>query len=282
MKNKYFFFCLLSLFFSSCEQREDIDFEVPFEGEKLVIYGLISNDFLPQVFVYKSQDVLTQTPDISVSGVSARLHSGIEIVQNFAFIGDIGKTTEQIEFDTHYNIAVQRGDEIITSTQIKLPEIVRITSSDYSFFPDSTRATFSFSFLDPATENDKYDYHIIKKSEGEIMEEAAFLGGNSFGFGASLSDDNFNGETEKVTIEEDLRIPIFDGFELVGVKLVDEIIVKLYHLSPEITQFNESIDDNRGGLGNQFSGQNPPYSNLSDGYGYFGAVTVDSIVINLE
>lgn len=281
MKKKNLFFCLFILFFLSCDQRKDIDFDIPFEGEKLVVYGIISNDFLPRVTVYKSNDILTEEPDFSVSGVSASLLSEDEITQSFVFTEDTGETAEQIDFEKSYRISVQKGEGIITSDEVIIPEIVQITDFESNIFPDSSSVSFTFSFLDPATKGNEYNYQIIKKSEGEILAASDFNRVDELDLRGSISDEDFNGQRKVFVLEEKLRFPIFEDGELIGVQVLDEIIIKLYHFSPEIIQFNASLDNNSNSLGNQFSGQNPPYSNLSGGYGYFGAVAVDSVVINL-
>ncbi len=279
MRNISLFFILFLL--SSCTRSNEINFTIPFEGEKLVIYGIISNDFLPRVTIYKSNDILTEEPDFSVSGVSADLLSAGELPQSFTFTEDMGETEEQIDVEKFYSISVQRGVEIITSNEVKLPEIIRITDFEATVFPDSSNVSFSFSFLDPDTKGNEYIYQIIKKSEGEIIAESNFNSVDKLDLKGSIPDEDFNGQIKTFTLEESMRFPIFEGFEIVGVQMLDEIIIKLYHVSSEITQFNESLDNNSNALGNQFSGQNPPYSNLSGGYGYFGAVAMDSVVINL-
>ena len=269
------FLFLLSTYFWSCERQKNVEFQLPFEGEKLVVYGLISNENFPKLKVYRTQSILAESPNYYLSNIKAELYENSSFVDTFYFLQDCGSIATTISFDKKYSIFVEHNHLSVTSESIQLPPLIEIDTFSYHIAQDSSFLNILFSFTDIASTANYYTYSITKKRNGQIVEQKAA------NFQALIADENFNGIQNEIFLTESLRIPIFDDLELIDVVSPDEIIVKLYHVSKEVFLFHQSLKANSGELGNQYSEQNPPWTNINGGYGYFGAYRVDSLKIRL-
>ena len=256
---------LLSM--TACERSKQVDFDFPFEGEKLVVYALITNDSHPIIEVYRTQPVLQNNSNTTLTNVTASIFEKGKELAVFDFNENIGRALVDIKANKSYSISVAHKELEVYSDNITLPKFIELDSVPYRVSKDSARINFSLAFQEPKNEMNYYAYAFTKKLNGEIIEQ------QEANLGALLVDEAI----KKITFEEKLKVPnIF--LDLVQ---ADEIIVKLYHVSPSIQKYYESVYNNRGGLGEQLSEQNPAWTNIQGGYGYFGGVSVDSVVIKL-
>lgn len=119
-------------------------------------------------------------------------------------------------------------------------------------------------FSDPTVEENYYYGSIVKMKNGEIIDPTLPK------FWGLKADQEILDSPKSLFLQENINI-----------NQVDELVVKFYHLSPEFDFFYERAFENNLNLGNQFSNQLPPWTNIIGGYGFIGAYQVDSLTIQL-
>lgn len=263
--------CLILI--TACEREKEIDLTIPFEGEKLVVYGLISNATYPRLEVYHTRPVdAVDVPELGP--VTALIRDEDENVHPFFFEGNVGSSLITTHPEKMYSVSVMQGSLSVVSTPVTIPPVVAIDTVQLGYSVDSTSVTLSVYFDDPPDEENYYGFSITKMKGGEIVEEG------EVNLRTLLSDEDFNGQRYRILMEEGLRIPVINSdFQLIRVDTVEAMYVKLFNVSPHVYDFYESIRDNGGELGNQYAEQTPLRGNIIDGYGYFGGAAVDSFYL---
>lgn len=258
---------------TSCELIETRPFELPFSGGSPVVYGLMGSDDTLSVSLYETQAVLDyDTLEVPVSGSIQLLEEGQSVLST-EVVANHKKIPFAARQGASYALSVEVGGQTINSAPVLSPRVIPVDTCSLQFDADSTRVVLGITFQDPPEQNDYYTARVLKKYQGEVIER------EERSFRNLISDQSFNGSSHTITKSIKLGVWIFDGFELVDRFLADELVVLLYRVSEPVYLFYESLDKNNGEIGNQFSNQTPPYSNLSDGYGFFGTYAVDSMTV---
>jgi len=254
----------------SCQQRKNIDFEIPFEGEKLVVYSVIGNNFDSYLNVYRSVPVLIDSPSVALEGIEAVIYADGETFMTIPFNENIGEVSTIFEEDKTYTLEVKHEELSVLSEPIEIPQKIEIDSFTVSLNADSSRVTYriyfypsdhSLEYVEARTDFYSNGQKIKLRTDGDLlMEEPDSLMNNLVIASRSQEIDTGDENFQPVTI--------------------DKVVAKLYHYSPARNIFRESTVG--GGLlgdADPYTEPTPPISNIIDGYGYFSAVNVDSIVI---
>lgn len=260
---------IIALFFipllQSCEQNKEIDFDIPFEGEKIVLYGYITPDTFPYIEVLKTQPVIQETPDYEPEpeNVIALLYEEDILIDTFVLpfpesaIWIAPHTVIKPNLD--YRISVESEELEVLSEPVQTPEKVIIDSLAYEFAADSSEIFMQVFLTDPNPQKENYYFvNYTKFKNGEKLNR------NPLAFRSSLSDTELEISPNSLIREES----IVDA---------DEIVIKLYHVSEEFVLFYDRAYGNEDQLGNQHSTQLPPWTNVNGGYGVVGSYQVDSI-----
>jgi len=265
---KYITYCIIIcfIFCSACEQIKDTEYELPFEGEVLTMYGFISEDFsIAQV--YKTQPVLTSTDvrEFNVEPVKINLLQNNSLLDTFTFIEN-----GHYEYDyaltqnNNYRIETSWNDLTVSSENIYIPSTMEMDSFRYTIDTDNNNISIEFSFQDIEGDN-YYDYTVEKYSEGERIlsdgEDSLYF------FNGVFADEDFKSERKQFLLNENTQIVQFDEDFNVTIIDCDSIVVTLYTLSEEIFLFYESNKNNDGDLGAAAANAEPLWSNIEGGYG---------------
>ena len=269
-------FLLSVVLFFACERRTDIDFNLPYQAPQYVVYAILSTENKVDISILKTEAVNADTPDFTIDEIftiTMTLPSGEEVMT----------TTEQgqallqtpVSEGDFYTICFKSEEVEIRAAPVQIPERVNITDVEVISAPDSSRAEIKFTFSDLPGSGDRYEYLITPFKQGNPIET------DQDNLVRRINDEDYVNEEIQIVAEQKTEFPIFTNNEFNGLMRADALLIKLHKLSPEIIRFEESLQNNSAQLGNRFSEQNPPYTNLSEGYGFVGAIAVDSIMIEL-
>lgn len=260
--------------FSACERLKESDVILPFEGDKMVIYGRFNEDKATIEVTQNQLALANDTVDFNWNlPLSASLKENGKIVEDFEFESNIGNLNYEFQLDSLYTIEVSSENFEVFSEPVNLLAQPQINNLNYALDADTSEIIIDFRFLDTDEGKNYYSYNIIQKSEGEIIEQRR----HEF---AIFDDSDFNLSDKAITYRiERLEKVIFENYQLIGRVQIDEIIVKLYHHNPAIFEFYESIKDSN--LGGTFTEQKPLVSNINNGYGFWSCAVADSVIISL-
>lgn len=259
----------ISIILMGCQRDKNLDFEIPFEGEKLSIYGCVSNEKSPKLEIYKTQAPLGSIDSVFIQNpenIIALLIEDGTVIDTFRYTGN--KWEWKIEnyitaASHHYSIQVIYEDQEYSSLPVMIPQEIPIDSFDYQYSDNIFNARIFFS--DPPNELNYYYPFMTKLKDGALVGQIILPG-----FWRAETDDEILGSPKSFFLEDEFNN-----------EQVDEVIIKLFHISPEFSSFYNRIFENDDNLGNQHSNQLPPWSNIINGYGFIGAYYVDSIRIEL-
>jgi len=274
--NNYFVLIFLLFTFCHCEQWREVEVEIPFEGEKMVVYGTISNTGIARVEIWLTGDLNISQNISMVEGGTAEITNQDGQTFPLRFDENIGCVNIPISANNTYFLSATYQDLSVVSTEVVIPSTTSIMDYSIDFNGDSTELVIKTKFQDIEEDVNFYGYEIEKIENGVLIEKIPVDYNNL------ISDIDFNGIMDELLIQTKREVPIFDSDQqLIRLAYIDRLIVKLYSVSKDIDSFYTSIKNNNGEIGNQFSEQTPPVTNIINGYGYFGGIASDSIVIDL-
>lgn len=277
-KQTIFFLFSISILLTlnSCEQVKDIEYDLPFEGEKTVLYGFLSDVDSSIIQVYNSQAVSIDNPDFTVENAEVNIFEDGNLIQNLNFQNNkpVLKYFYPHNTESNYSIEVRRDDELSQSETFQLSPSIGIDSLTYVTSEDETAVDISFYFMD-TEESNYYSYSVEKYFEGErvLEREGSDLDERFLGV---FSDEDFkNLSKEIVLLDEDLQVFRLDeNFNFIGVVDIDSLVVNLFTLSEEFFLRRKSeLDNDEGDIGRANSPNEAVWSNVNNGYGFVGGVS---------
>ncbi len=255
-------FCWGILSFIACEREKKLTFEIPFEGEKLVVYGYLNEDGTSEIEVYKSQPVgddFINSP-LPFSEIKAQLLSLNGDSVPYYFDKNKGKCLLTGSLGADYTLAVQADGLSVTSSTVSLPTKVKIDSVLYTFSLDSANISMRIFFTPPTGITGYYAMGVDKIISDSIVESMDF---------------------KAVVVSTDNVLSPYELDRKIYRRDADKFVVKFYSLSHHVYDFYESVRQNSGEFGSHISDKTPLWTNIIGGYGFFATATADTVVIQL-
>lgn len=271
-------FALALLALSSCDEKiYGIEFDVPFEGEKLVVYGVITNVSDPSMTVYRTKDPLEGGPTEILSDIKATLIDNDEITTSFNFEENVGNCPVEVSIDKSYSIVVEHEDLIVHSSEVHLPNLVPIDSVIYYYNHDSSDVLFDVYFEDEPDLKNYYSYEI------RFFEDGVLKKVDGPGLDYIFAEDGIEIQNNKLTIEHLRYFPIYgENYSFQEAIYVSDVEISLFNVSKNIYESQESFYSNYSGIGEAFSEKNPTFTNINGGYGYWGAASISRFNLIVE
>lgn len=266
--------CLV--FLSACEHEKEIPFTMPFEGVRLVVYGVL-HDENHQIEVYRTQRSGYQSPPSILKNIEARMVDDIGNQVPFSFQNNKGNCDLALSSSRKYHVEVRHKDLFVTSETLSpLPKIA-IDSVTHYYKEDSSEVNISLFFTDPPSPHNFYQYQYnLYDAQGEFIQSKKLDLRNL------IHDTEFNGQSYSISIPQKITFPVFgENYVFLGVKKVQKIELVLLHISEHLHLFNQSIQSQDQDFSSQFVERPPPYSNIKEGYGYFVGMASDTAVVDL-
>lgn len=249
---------LILLFLSSCEREKALNFSPPFEGEKLVVYGILRPNGESKIEVYRTQAIDEDFPSGAIDGVDAFLINSDNDSMKYEFSGHIGTCYMPVDQGKEYYVSVRYKQLEVVSTKITQPIRPSLDSVKYVFLSDSSNLVLDVYFT-PNDSEGTYAYTIDKINSDTTISTKLFVP-NSIKSYASFAGD-FHVRRNEYFYE------------------LDSAIIKLHNLSTPAFDFYESLAYNNGDIGSAFSDKVPPKTNIIGGYGFFVLSATDSLVL---
>lgn len=272
---KSFYLTIIIILLIGCSDYEAIvnNYNYDYEGDKLVVHGFISTQDGIHVWVNKTRsplDTSHTTFDIPVKNVYLLVDDlplvELERIDNnyFSYNGDI-QQFENIKFSIIVNANCY--DEITSSNQI-IPNIPLIDSIKYVKNNQADDyLDFWFTDSDAFQNFFSYNYSLFFSGEEYIPKN------QDINNAPLLSDISFSGSQKHIRIDGNF-------YSING--LPDSIHINLYSLSEDYYNFLVSLRQNALNINDIFYRPIPIKSNMSNGYGVFGAYSYSTNTIIIE
>ena len=292
-----FLFCLLAMV--SC--TKDLGFDLPYEGDRLVLYGVLSPDSVATLRVSQTYPptgrymygrwILTAVVRLYEEGVlveQLRHQSDGRYVSESTFKPKPGKSY-------HY-IVSNAGFPDVQSLPERVPEPIRI---DRYQFDESIQAAVNpgvparkliCQFMDPEQPNDYYSLQLSGYSDGQPVavnsfgldrpdefEDGCGFRSNGQSNEYNLSDICFSGQTTAIRVGVELEGPVQPGGSNGS---VNKVVLTLRRANRGYFEYNRTFNANEGFL-LAFQPPQVRYSNVRGGYGIILTYSKDQVVINL-
>ncbi len=257
-------YLLIFIIFYSCEFEKNIDYDVYYPGDKIVVHGTINSKDGLRVFVKKtippdafdSNDVLTN-PVVWLRENDTDVVQLTPVTEYLFTLPD----NYMLNQNVLYSIRASSSNlqEVFSSGQA-LSEVVPIDSLRYR----------------PSVFQDKYVLDVFYTSSS--LDLSYFLKLDLYHNGDIIKTiPNFESNFEFIDVQYPDHLGLQQSTYRVGyLSEIDSIQVKLYSLSPDYTKFIKSYEDFTNTFGDPFYEYTyPVYSNIENGYGLFASYSYD-------
>jgi len=287
MKNIFFFICIICFFLSSC--FKELDFNLDFEGEKIVVRGTIS----PQdgVLIQVSRTLnpegtyFLDSLDIFLDNAIVKLYENDTFLQQITYSGENGfyrNETLNLKMEMDYHLTVEaEGFPSVSTKKISIPQLPKTTFNLISESEDEVRID-----IDLNDDSKTSYYQLIADGiyRGEIIELYAYFIGSyeqweicglvesSFSRGLHIPDDCFKDKIFLLptAIQTVYFQPPSDSSAFIESVKIEELTIKFRSIIKERYDFVLSTNVPED-VDNAF--REPPitFSNIIGGHGYFSA-----------
>lgn len=275
--------------FFSCQEKE-IELNIPFEGEKVVVEGRIFPNEPLKIRLYKTFDPDSEAINIELKAATVLLIENDSVIDTLEYLPEPGelflgslycsKTNFLPDFNDSYRIHVQApGLPTAQSAKIHFPEAPEIDNLTADL--DTAFNRFNLSL--------QLDAHNVTPQNAHLISVHAFYPLNNLtdtliNIFALPVDDRFI-QSDKIQVVLN-KIDLM--YRLLGpdnqfqrVQPHKQIVISLIVYSPGYKQYLEDIDNFMPEIGGFFPGGSIVSSNIEGGYGFFGAGNKDTIIIQL-
>ncbi|MCX7985403.1 MAG: DUF4249 domain-containing protein [Bacteroidales bacterium] len=267
---KIFFFCILTLSVVACEiQEKKINRQLPFEGERLVVYGIITTNKGVEVTVLKSLPLNCFSCPNTVNNAKVYLYENNELLTELISSDGINfYTSDEIKPSTQNSYYIEVTAPNLPKARSSTIQPIESPTIDTAYIKFENHLTIlSFSFFKPYSKTRYYNYAIeaLKKNGQKVDIRKKY-----FHYHSTMQINemgNIFRET-KFYIEKNN---------------ISNIKFFLFQIDEQIFKFLKSQYDFESTYDEPYSDMPfPIYSNISGGYGIFGSVGADSILLEIK
>ena len=303
--NNFLYFTFFTLLFASCDVVVDLD--IPEHQSVLVVNSILATDDSIKASISHSVGAF------DASTISYVNNAAVEVYEDGTLLGLMDETASEGElgsdYEYHFNQmptagktyayeithpeyeAVRAETKVPTEVQVTLPDVTLISEEDWG----ERHYRVRFSFNDAAEENFYRLRLIISSSYGTTFDyfesnDASIIASSGvqsdgvtfYGDEALFDDDLFNG------IEKEISFDLFDyKYYWFDVENEDETdLTFTLELSSVTESYYTYIKSLRAHFNNQdqflFAGEPVQvFTNIENGLGIFGAISIDTVTLKL-
>jgi hypothetical protein len=281
--------------------RRDIDYDLAYEGDRLVVNGLISPQQTAAVSVSRSNAPSGQAPpDLSVTGATVLLYENAVLLEQLVH-GQRGQYASPSGFkpragNAYFVQVTAPGLPPAQTALARVPNALQLESYSYrtglnSYLnPSEPAAEVEITLLDSAQTADYYQVEIAALYNGVARGVSTWLVGETEEAGqpcvrlnnssVTYRDDCFNGTTYRSIIGVETRgIVLQNGQEPVEVDY-QRLRVRVRRISADYYRYLETTDLNEG-IGLAFFEPTFQHANVEGGFGIWAAANEQELVFNL-
>ena len=268
------FFVLSIGWLVSCEVVSTRTVSLPTVSERLVVNGIVSNLGMG-VFVSKTAPVLEPSQASSLLEVTASLYKNGEKIEELSKEGGLYTSKTKWSYSSNHALQISHNSLGVASALLEaLPVVVPITSTSLSYNKDKSEATVLMYFKDIIGEN-YYAYKIVAEANG-----VPFISDHIYRvpFRNILTDADFESKEKEIEFRQFL---LKEGANNQRIK-ADKVRIYLYHLTKSTYNYYYSLNEYDSFNEDAFADISPIKNNISNGYGFVGACTIDTLTITLK
>ncbi len=266
----------MSLFFS-CEREKVISYDIPYDGDKLVLLAFMSAQEGITAYVTHTLPPAQQNkPAPIIEGASVKVfkdgHPLGSLLDQGA--GRFVSPSEMIFLDSsQYSLVLNApGFDDVSTPQINTIDVVALKDVEVISLNDSSNVQIAFSFLDPV---DSYG-NLYQVGLNRYDEQSNQLGSSDddfFDAFGSFPDTGFDGELYTSFISTNRTFE--DEYNVITP--IRSVELQVFSFSPEVIKYLESTFNYEGTHLSAWYEPLPIYNNISGGYGIFGAYSVAKV-----
>ncbi len=270
---------LLLMTLSACEQVRNIDFPLPYEGDRLVAYAFLSPEQPVNIFLYKTQPTFADSYQYRLSDATVSLQQSQEAPWLLAPGENSYLSPEDyrpVVGQTYTLRASVPGIPAIEGRASDWPSPVEIQQVSYGIDPDSNQIQLQVTWTDPPGP-DYYFVEAIRYRADTAYQRSGTGLRNTWGPTQAFSDTLSNGILSR---NFELSISTCGKIGTSTFLPCDRVEVVLYHVSKPVFLLFKSISEgNNAVIGSWNSPDAPLYSNIDGGYGAIGTFTADTVEV---
>lgn len=270
MKNS--FFLIVLIFFSACKLTSEREFDVPFEGKKLVTIGFIGADKGVETYVTSTVPTINGKQD-SLSDVVVNLYENEVLVNTLKLDSGLYKTSAnfKVKEDKTYRIDVKALNYTPLSTNaLKLPLATKIDTIEWQF-KDSTKEYIQLNTVFKDAKDKNYYAIKVDKYHGDtLFQEDAPTGFRFLNPVDVFDDDKFDNKVARIL----RKIYVYDRN-----RKINRLKIRLYALDEATYYFFKTLGTQDFVKGDYFLEPTKVYSNIKSGYGVWGAYSLTAAEI---
>lgn len=267
---RFIIYLLLTLTTLSCNVSEiETELNIPYKGDFLILHGFICQSEGVSLILQKTVAHSCTKCSDSVS------NAVVSLFENGVYLFDLN-TNDGYKYHSPLTFSPTMGNEYhikaeadnmptAISSPVELMQIVPIDTAYIEATENPYRMKIRYSFADIPLERNHYFASVLSVDEDSLMWDKHNV------FNSVVGDE----VSKNGNIEGELSYFLDSDF--------NEAKVRLYHLSPSLVQYLYSRVENFYSEDDPFMEYPiPVFSNISNGYGFFGSYTKDTYTIRLE
>lgn len=274
MKNYILIFsCFLLLI--NCERINELELELPFEGEEFSVYAFLTESDSSYTAIFKNKPVLeefsgveTMNAKFNIKSINSEVEC-IELKDNSELLSRLSLNTKE-----SYSVEANLDLESYQSNLISIPPKVYIDSIDVIPFANRDDINLDIHFTDHP-EVDFYSISILIFYEGEVLEDRLNIPELKDVFDDTQS---FN----SIITKEFSEFDISPFLSVIPPLVADSINVNLYSLSREFYEFSQALNAENETLSSISDQETFFFSNIEGARGFAGGFNKTSFGIKLS
>ena len=266
---------------SGCQRERSVVLDLPFEGEKLAIYGLISPESGAQISVTTTKPYTEFSDFETIKDATVMLFENSYLIDTLYFDSLFYKTNSPILPQNAYHIEVAYKNLKATSSSIQIPDVIPIQDASYHLNPDSTlQVSLTYKNLDSSPRAFDYQLFLIKE-DGSPYHPISLVPPyitKSF-FRTPVESIKILDPNEEKKVAFSYNVEYKTPFRILELDSIKGIKYQVFSYSSEILTFYDKRTENGSIKIGTSTEPDPIWTNIDGGYGYFGAFRVDSLVL---
>lgn len=223
--------CLIYLLFA-CDRINELDVELPFEGEQYVVYGFLTGTDSSYVAIFENKPVLEDFVEFETTNSKFSIRNLSTTLDCISLNGE-SELFFNADYNTEerYSVVIGLGMETFTSSSILIPQQVMIDSVEVIPYANRDNVDLNVHFTD-LPNVDFYSVSYSLYDNGQIIENSVNIPELKDVFNDS---ESLNSRLVKSLTEVDLSPFLGEVPPLVA----DSINISLYSLSSEFYEFSK-------------------------------------------
>ncbi len=258
MKKYYCLYLIVSLL--TCERLTEVDFEIPFSGEKITVYGFLTDQDSSKIEIYQNQAVLEEFPEFEIELAKVTiLENSLEKLELDLIDQSSLNFLYPFEIENQYSIEINHNTETFVSEKVIIPSAIKIDSIT-TIIDEAREELFLSLYFTDTPEAAYYSVGITEFVGDKPKGKVNIIPNYRFCF----DDSEFKNQSKKYDFSRINYFSISNGQP----SSTDSLEISLYVVSEEFYNFSESVRLNNQSLSSAADPNLGLYSNIEGTSGF--------------